>query len=200
MTTVQLQGFANKLLTHPVSVILKPFQVEWAAYAGDQRTKRNAGKVVNTPDYDVNPAALQPDLHANIASCLCELATSIYLNQRWNGPYWSPKHHSEAKQIPDIGRDIEVRRTRELGRGIPVFEREAEREFRLVQAYITPEELDRVLGWAAEDNDAFDFAAIVLTGTVPAAVAWKNGEQLYPNKRVCPARYFSSIASLTYGK
>jgi hypothetical protein len=199
MTTGQLQGFANKPLAQPVGVILKPWQVEWAAYAGKQRTERNAGKVVNTPDYDVNPDSLQPDLDANTASCLCELATSIYTNQRWNGPYWSPKHHAEAKQTPDVGRDIEVRRTRELGRGIPVFEREAEREFRLVQAYISPEELTRVLEWAAADNDEFDFAEIVLTGTVPAAVAWKHGQQLYPDKRVCPARHFSSITSLTYG-
>lgn len=180
----------------PVNVILKPWQVEWAAYAGQQRTERNIGKVTNTPDYDVNPDSLQTDIEANTASCLCELATSIYVNQRWNGAYWHPMYHSEASQTPDVGRDIEVRRTRRLENSIPVFQKEADRKIQLVQAYVAPEELACVLNWAATSSESFNYAIVTLTGTVPAEIAWKNGWQKYPEKRVCPQKFFLPVESL----
>lgn len=195
MLVTSVCDLKNKSLAEPVCVILQPWQAEWGAYAGQQRTVRNAGKVVDKPDYDGNHDVLQPDLDANTASCLCELATSIYTNQRWNGPYWHPKHHVAA-QTPDVGRNIEVRRTRTLGNAIPVFEHEAEKKLQLVQAYISPEELSTVLDWATNNPDDFDYVNVFLTGTVPADVAWKNGWQKYPEKRVCPVRFFSSVVSL----
>lgn len=187
-----------KAAVQPVCVILHPWQVEWAAYAGKQRTERNAGQVKNKPDYDENPEALQTDIEANTASCLCELATSLFLNQRWNGAYWSPKHHKKAKLDPDVGRGIEVRRTRHLGSGVPVFEHEAARKIQLVQGYVYPDELQQVLEWAEKSPDHFDYAQVMLTGTVPAAVAWENGWQKYPEKRVCGPEFFASVHTLVW--
>jgi hypothetical protein len=191
------QGLVMEQKTvRPVSVILHPWQVEWAAHAGQERTDRNIGHVKNKPDYEENPDALQTDIEANTASCLCELATSLYANQRWNGPYWHPKHHPVAKGLPDIGRNIEVRRTRNIGAGIPVFEHEAERKIVLVQAYVSPDDLRQTLAWAQTGSDAFEHVNVLLVGTVCAAVAWEKGWQKYPEKKVCPASMFCSVEAL----
>lgn len=182
----------------PVSVILHPWQVEWAAYAGSQRTERNTGKVKNRPDYDAKPEALQTDIEANIASCLCELATSLYTNQKWNGAYWSPKHHAAATSLPDVGKNIEVRRTRHLNFGVPVFEQEADDKIQLVQAYITSTDLQDVLNWANKTPDDFEYVTVLLTGTVAADVAWENSWQpkKWKEKRVCPQAFFQSVKTL----
>lgn len=197
MLTKQFRKSANAVIALPVPVILKSWQVVWAAHAGAQRTKLNKGKVEDKPDYKDKEDALQPDIVASTASCLCELAVSIYLNQRWNGPYWDPKkHHGSAKQAPDVGHNIEVRRTRTLGSEIPVHEHEATKNLQLVQAYIDDKEIAEVLDWAEKGIDYFDYVTIILTGTVPAEIAWNNGAQTYEDKRTCPARFFSSVAFL----
>lgn len=191
--TVAVPG-ALTVVPTAVSVVLKPWQVDWAAYAGAQRTVRNIGKVKNTPDYDVAPETLQTDIEANTASCLCELATSILLNQRWNGPYWHPEHHKEASHTPDVGKNIEVRRTRTIGGSIPVFPQEAERRIQLVQAYISDEELQQVL--AVEDTAKFETARVLLLGAIDAETAWEKGSQKYPVKRMCAPEWFYSVSKL----
>lgn len=175
----------------PVTVWLEPWQVLWGAYAAKQRTDLNAGRVKNKPDYQ-NPGVLQTDIEANTASCLCELATSLYTNQSWNGPYWHPKHHKQASKAPDVGRDIEVRRTRNVGSGIPVFEHEAQQNRRLVQAYIAPDVLQRVL----DADPDYPGIEILLTGTILASRAWALGYQKYEEKRVCSPQFFTSVVSL----
>lgn len=182
----------------PVSVIMHPWQVEWAAYAGQQRTERNTGKVKNRPDYNAKPGVLQTDIEANTASCLCELATSLYTNQKWNGAYWSPKHHKDATSLPDVGKNIEVRRTRHLDFGIPVFEDEAKSKIQLVQAYVAPADLQDVLDWARKTPDEFDHITVLLMGTVAADIAWQNSWQpkTWKEKRICPRTFFKSVKTL----
>jgi hypothetical protein len=186
----------KKPAVQPARVVLHPWQVEWAAYAAEQRTARNTGRVKNKPDYDENPDKLQTDIEANTASCVCELATSLYVNQRWNGPYWHPKHHLTAKRLPDVGRDIEVRRTRHIGAGIPVFEHEAAQKITLVQGYIAPEDLAQILMWAQKGPEHFDYTNVLLVGAVTADVAWEKGWQKYPEKKVCAATWFFSPSRL----
>lgn len=177
----------------PIRLTLEPWQVDWGAYAAKQRTARNKGKVKNKPDYNSNPAALQTDIEANTASCLCELALSLYTKQSWNGPYWYPEYHSVASRAPDVGLHFEMRRTRNLGSGIPVFEREAKLGRMLVQGYISPEDLQRVL----DSDPNYVSTTILLTGFVSARTAWNHGYQKYPEKRVCNPSFFQSVLHLS---
>lgn len=176
----------------PVQVMLEPWQVDWGAYAAKQRTARNDGKVKNKPDY-TNSAVLQTDIEANTASCLCELALSLFTKQSWNGPYWYPEYHSAASRAPDVGLLFEMRRTRNLGSGIPVFEREAKLGRILVQGYIAPEHLQAVL----DSDPKYVRTPVLLTGFVSARIAWQYGYQKYPEKRVCNSTLFQSVLHLS---
>lgn len=189
------------LKCEPVRVILKPFQVEWAVYAGRQRTIRNLGKVKNTDDYKEKADKLLPDLDANIASCLCELATSVYTKQSWNGAYWSPKDHDDASVMPDVGWNIEVRRTKENnGNGIPIKPSEIKKNMQMVQAFIDEKyDLPMVLSWLAKDDGsgtAYDCVDILLLGTISAVAAEPFCQQTYDAKMVCPAELLVSVETL----
>lgn len=196
MTASNTATIEPKTAVKPLVVILKPWQVDWASYAGAQRTARNANKAKNKPDYDVNPAVLQTDIEANTASCLCELATSIALNQRWNGPYWNYEHRKEAGNSPDVGYNIEVRRTRTIGGGIPVKPEEATKKIKLVQAYVSDEDLQQVL--ACEDVANFQTVRVELLGAVDSDVAWAHGAGSLPEKRYCGPEWFYPVAELIH--
>jgi hypothetical protein len=194
------QSKLNVKAPEPVLVVLKSWQVDWAAYAGAQRTARNVGQVVDKPDYTMAPKSLQTDIEANTASCLCELATSIALNQRWNGPYWHPDlHRAEPDQGPDIGYNIEVRRTRTIGGDIPVKPYEPEKKIRIVQAYIADEELQAVL--ACDDTMKFQSARVSLLCAIDADIAWARGvhrdSKGEPSeKRWCNPKWAYSVSEL----
>jgi hypothetical protein len=146
-------------------VELTPWQLRWAKDAGEKRTTLNINSnVKDKPDYQ-NHNVLQDDLTANIAACACELAVSIYLNQSWNGAYWLPSEHKQASVVPDVGRNIEVRRVRDRKNPMPV--KESEQQFNIFQAYNYPE------------NPKF----VEITGWAPGWYAWNMGKQVYPEKR-----------------
>ncbi len=197
------QGFVLK--KHKTAVIrtaypmciLTPWQVEWGAHAGAERTKRNAGRVKDKPDYDGSHGKLQPNIQANTASCLCELAASLYVNQRWNGPYWHPQHQSKADDFPDVGYGVEVRRTRTIGGTLPVFPREARSDLILVQAYISQEDLDEVLMWSQKGSEYFEYVKIDFLGAVYGDVAYARGDDTqYSEKKTCKPEWFFSAEEL----
>lgn len=168
-----------------VSILVPPWHVQIAAHCASKRLHAIGRR--DRPDYR-NKAALQPEPIANLAACLCELAVSLYYDRRWNGPYWEMKYHREANLLPDVGECIEVRRTRTLrGGGVPVKQSEASKGYWLVQAYVSDDVLSSV--YKKEKCDT----TVTLTGQVLAEVAWNNGAQRYPEKRVCPAELLRPV-------
>jgi hypothetical protein len=147
---------------------LTPWQLRWAKDAGFKRTEANDGKMKDRPDYQ-DHSVLQDDLTANIAACKCELAISLYLNQSWNGAYWLPSEHKIASKAPDVGRNVEVRRVRELGNPLPVK--------------VTEQNSDIFQVW--DDKQREDH--LVIVGWAPGLYAWKYGEQKWQEKRALDA-------------
>lgn len=146
-----------------IEVYLTPWQLRWAEYAGKMRTEANQN-TKDRPDYQ-DHSVLQDDLIANIAACKCELAVSLLLNQSWNGPYWEASEHKEASKLPDVGKNVEVRRVREAGNPMPVK--------------ITETGCDLFQVW----DDKANPDRLVVTGWAPGWYAWAHGEQRYAEKR-----------------
>jgi hypothetical protein len=74
------------------------------------------------------------------------LAVAKLVNQYWHATIWSADKHNEFKKLPDVGRNIEVRRVRtqdavcirkkDTGRGLIVFAvRPIEKEFTEVEVF-----------------------------------------------------------------
>lgn len=168
-----------------VVVAVPPWHVDVAVHCAKQRLQARGRQ--DRPDYR-NKSVLQPEPIANLAACLCELAVSLHYDRRWNGPYWQMKYHRQANVLPDVGECIEVRRTRTpVGGGVPVKQSEANKNYWLVQAYVSDEVLMDVHNQRPCD------VTVSLTGQVLASVAWRNGVQRYPEKRVCPAKFLKEV-------
>lgn len=179
-----------------VAVSLAPWHVQWAVDAGLKRVEFNIGRAKDRPAYQ-NKKILQPEPKANIASCLCEIATSVHLNQTWNGPYWRNKYHAQASVLPDVGRDIEVRRTRTFGGPIAVKLSDTVSNWLLVQAYIPEPPLDKIVELALAGQEPTDEDVTVwLLGQVRANIAWNNGylvEGWDDDKKYCDARFLAAM-------
>ena len=193
-------AYSPECLPHYEKVFLTPWQVEWAVLAGMERYSRNKNcDVQDTDDYK-EPENKQPEDIANVSTCLCELATSIRLNKRWNGAFWSPKYHKAASSAPDVGYDIEVRRTRYLPNSVPIKEAEKDsgRGIHVVQAYISFSDVVEGLQHFHDKKDKFSEMTVWLTGTIPAAEGWKHSvtHQSYSTKLACPARFLRPVSTL----
>lgn len=179
-----------------VAVSLAPWHVEWAVYAGLKRVEFNTGRAKDKPAYQ-NKKVLQSEPKANIAACLCELATSIHLNQMWNGPYWRNKYHKDAAVLPDVGRDIEVRRTRTVGGEIPVKYGDTVSNWLLVHGYVPDPPLDQIVTRALAGQEPANVDVTVwLLGQVRANIAWNNGHFVDgwdDDKKSCPARFLEAM-------
>lgn len=167
-----------------------PWHVTLAMHCARQRL--NAMGRRDRPDYRAKHL-LQSEPMANLAACLCELAVSLHYDRRWNGPYWDMKHHRTASRLPDVGECIEVRRTRAIGNGVPVKESDAQKHYWIVQAYVDDETLTRLLSGGDAQPDLSD-VCVSIVGQVEAAVAWEQGSQRYPEKRVCPASLMQPVS------
>lgn len=198
MTSQKMTNNAAVLPT-PVTVTLHPWQVDLAAHCGAERATRNAGRVKDTVDY-TNKGCLQPELDANIATCMCELAVSVYLRQSWNGPYWSPEHPRAGRPAYDVGANIEVRRTRTLDGGeIPVkpSEASAKIDVQIVQAYVPDEVACEVVRWFYAGSSAFEYVNVVITGVISAKTAWeKSKKDPKKQKQNCSQRWLRDISTL----
>lgn len=49
---------------------------------------------------------------AQVAAALCELAVAKLTNRYWHGHVWHHSEHMKYRGLPDVGRNIEVRRLR----------------------------------------------------------------------------------------
>lgn len=88
---------------------LEPWEYEHAYAVGIRRFTENWGKA-DASYYQNNNK--EEDRNAQAASAICELAVAKYTNQYWHGSVWDGRKHSKYKNMPDVGRNIEVRRVR----------------------------------------------------------------------------------------
>ena len=128
-------------------ITLQPWEREWAGHVGLKRHEANLWKR-DAKHYD--PARMQDNLTASVASACAELAVAKRLNKYWDGSYWTAEQHDLYREAPDVGRNTEVRRIRQHGNPLAVRKRDVERERVMVLAYPLPDEFVEVdvIGWA----------------------------------------------------
>jgi len=140
-----------------VIVRLETWEREWAEHVARQRNAANEGKA-DAAHYD--PSRMQDNLTASIASCVAELAVAKACNLYWDGSYWPAERHREFADRADVGRNVEVRRTRSVNGRLPVRKRDAERDRVMALAFPVPP----------------DFVEVRIFGTVGARRAWLLGD------------------------
>lgn len=133
-----------------VLVELEPFEYEHANSVGIRRFTENWGRA-DAAHYD--RSRMQDDRTAQVAACVAELAVAKYVNEYWGGHAWPERLHSLYKEVPDVGRNIEVRRVRgdnppairhyQRGKGLVLF------AVRVVEPELRSAE---ILGWIDHDE------------------------------------------------
>lgn len=95
--------------TTTLLVELTSWEFTWAEHVGIARhevnlTRRDAGW------YDSR--RMEDNRTASISAAVAELAVAKHVNQYWSGSVWPVADHARYKDLPDVGRDIEVRTVR----------------------------------------------------------------------------------------
>lgn len=125
------------------TVDLTTWEYEYANSVGIRRFTANWTKQ-DAPHY--KRERMEDDRTATVAAAVCELAVAKYTNRYWHGHIWHATDHKKFKDLPDVGRNIEVRRIRtgssaavrkhQLGKGLILWVAKAvEPEFRQVELY-----------------------------------------------------------------
>lgn len=140
---------------------LDPWEYEWASHVGIRRfTERWTS--LNAPWYQ--DSRMEDDRTAQVAAAITELAVAKHTNQYWGGHVWPADQHHLYRDLPDVGRDIEVRRVRSR-RGAAVREKQLNRGLILWAGQPTPPEFRQVdlwgwidydQGWAKAEPSGFD--------------------------------------------
>ena len=98
-------------------VRLDDWELEWATHVAVKRNEANEGRQ-DAAHYD--PARMQDNLTASVAACVAELAVAKACNLYWDGSYWKAGEHRRFADRADVGKNVEVRRTRSAGGRLPV--------------------------------------------------------------------------------
>ena len=124
------------------TIELDPWEYQWANHVGIARFTANWSKE-NATYY--LPEAMEDDRTAQVAAAITELAVAKYTNRYWSGSYWCASDHNKHRHLPDVGRNIEVRRVRtrdatvrykQVGLGLVLFVGyPIPREFRQVEIW-----------------------------------------------------------------
>jgi hypothetical protein len=94
----------------PVLIELEPWEYEHACDVGIRRYTANWNKQ-DAPHY-ANKKLQEDNRTAQVASAVCELAVAKHINRYWSGHVWHATEHQKYRHIPDVGKNIEVRRLR----------------------------------------------------------------------------------------
>ena len=96
---------------------------------------------------------MEDDRTAQVAACVGELAVAKVTNQYWSGHVWHKSVHKEYKHLPDVGKNIEVRRVRtsdngavrqrQVGKGLVLF---------IVRPVMPELRAVEMLGWLDHDK------------------------------------------------
>lgn len=127
-------------------IALEAWEREWADHVGTMRHTANLSKR-DAAHYD--PARMQDNLTASIASAVAELAVAKRLNRYWDGSFWKAQEHSAYADRPDVGANTEVRRVRSRWNPLPVRARDVDAARVMVLAFPHPPDFVRVevIGW-----------------------------------------------------
>lgn len=91
---------------------------------------------------------------AQVAAALCELAVAKLTNRYWHGHVWHHTEHHKYKALPDVGKNVEVRRLR-TGNSVPIRRRQNSEDGLVVfGARVLGEEMDsvEVYGWIRQKD------------------------------------------------
>jgi len=94
----------------PLLIELEPWEYEHACDVGIRRYTANWNKQ-DAPHY-ANKKLQEDNRTALVASAVCELAVAKHTNRYWSGHVWHATEHQKYRHIPDVGKNIEVRRLR----------------------------------------------------------------------------------------
>ena len=145
-------------------IYLETWEYEYASTIGIRRATNNWGKL-DAPYYD--PSKMEENRTAEVAAAICELAVAKAVNEYWSASIWKGTDHAQYKHLPDVGRDIEVRRVRtqpgpairakdlEKGNQILFGAHAIEKEFTTVE----------ILGWTTF-NEAWEVGTPVKYGKI----------------------------------
>lgn len=131
-------------------VKLETWEYEYASNIGIRRFTNNWGKE-NAPWY--NPAKMEDNRTALVASAIGELAVAKATNEYWHASIWKNSNHNDYRNMPDVGKNIEVRRVRTQN-GPAVREKDLTKENLYIFGVIplAPEFVEvEILGWIRAD-------------------------------------------------
>ncbi len=145
-------------LLRPDSVIvdLEPWEYEHACNVGIRRFTANWSKP-DAPHYD--PSRMEDNRTAQVAAAICELAVAKHTNRYWHAHVWHHSEHEKYRKMPDVGRNIEVRRVRTAA-GPAVRKADLNK-----QSWVL---------WGARVFEP-EFRQVELVGWLPMAEAWELG-------------------------
>ena len=112
------------------TIYLEPFEHNIAVQVGVARY--NMRKDSGDQSY-YDPARMESNFNANIASAVCEMAVAKYTNQYWACHVWCVEQHRLYSRMPDVGTNIEVRRVRDKKNPVAIRERDV-RDGRMIYA------------------------------------------------------------------
>jgi hypothetical protein len=90
-------------------IVLEPHEHNAAVGVGVARF--NARRDSEDKHY-YDRSRMEDDFTAGIASAVCEMAVAKHTNRYWGAHVWHASDHDKYKDMPDVGTNIEVRRTR----------------------------------------------------------------------------------------
>ena len=166
-----------------VIVELEPFEYAWACHVGNQRF------IANWYNTDGNHYQHRTDNNtddrrtADMAAAICELAIAKATNRYWAGHVWAREDHQKYRGRPDVGTNIEVRRSKN-NQSVMVFKKDLNKNQILFAAHPIPPEFRLVHVWGFLNCDE----------------AWKLGEpsKFDPdNSRHVSKNLFQPIAERT---
>jgi hypothetical protein len=144
--TIDLLETSTAQTAGAVEIDLTPWEYSLAAQVGADRFAQNFGKQ-DARHYD--RSRVEDDRTAQHAAAAAEIATARAFDRYWTAcGAWAAERHSEYRNIPDVGRNIEVRRIRE-GSASTFAISPKDRERIIAVCFVEMPELRRVrvLGW-----------------------------------------------------
>jgi hypothetical protein len=141
----------------PVLIELEPWEYEHACDVGIRRYTANWNKQ-DAPHY-ANKKLQEDNRTAQVASAICELAVAKHTNRYWSGHVWHATEHQKYRHIPDVGRNIEVRRLRT-------------REEAAVRRH--QNSIEKLVLWVAKPVMP-ELRQVHLYGWIKQQQAWENG-------------------------
>lgn len=141
----------------PITIDLEPWEYEHACNVGIRRFTANWTKQ-DAPHY--KKERMEDNRTAVTAAAICELAVAKHTNRYWHAHIWHRTEHEKYRHLPDVGRNIEVRRIR-------TRKQAAVRRHQLGQGLVI---------WAAE-TIAPEFRQVTLYGWLKYDDAWELGQE-----------------------